>query len=78
MAHSVVRCIAAPTVAIGVTADMPNGFCEVKSSRCEAAVLPGSYSLRHRRQKGETVKHSHAPFAVRRSRRMTEPAVYLS
>jgi hypothetical protein len=42
---------------------MPNGFREVKSSRCEAAVLPGSYSLRHRRQKGEKVKCSHAPFA---------------
>jgi hypothetical protein len=35
---------------------MPNGFREVKSSRCEAAVLPGSYSLRHRRQKGEKAK----------------------
>jgi hypothetical protein len=37
---------------------MPNGFREVKSSRCEAAVLPGSYSLRHRRQKGEKVQLS--------------------
>jgi hypothetical protein len=35
MAHSVVRCIAALTVAIGVTADMPNGFSEVKSSKRE-------------------------------------------
>jgi hypothetical protein len=46
--------------AIGVTADMPNGFSEVKSSKREAAVLPGSYSLGHRGQKIEKVKHSHA------------------
>src|SRR5476649_1323644 len=46
------------TPSIGVTADMPNGFREVKCSRCEAAVLPGSYSLRHRRQKGEKVQLS--------------------
>jgi hypothetical protein len=38
--------------AIGVTADMPNGFSEVKSSKREAAVLPGSYSLGQRGQKG--------------------------
>src|ERR1039458_472894 len=37
---------------------MPNGFSEVKSSKREAAVLPGSYSLRHRGQKGEKVKRS--------------------
>jgi len=43
---------------------MPNGFSEVKSSKREAAVLPGSYSLGHRGQKGEKVKHSRAPFAV--------------
>jgi hypothetical protein len=43
---------------------MPNGFSEVKSSKREAAVLPGSYSLGHRGQKGEKVKFSHAPFAV--------------
>jgi hypothetical protein len=43
---------------------MPNGFREVKSSRCEAAVLPGSYSLRHRRQKGEKVQLPPRPFAV--------------
>jgi hypothetical protein len=48
------------SVAIGITADMPNGFSEVKSSKREAAVLPGSYSLGHRRQKGEKVKLSRA------------------
>jgi hypothetical protein len=37
---------------------MPNGFSEVKSSKREAAVLPGSYSLGHRGQKGEKVKLS--------------------
>jgi hypothetical protein len=39
---------------------MPNGFSEVKSSKREAAVLPGSYSLGHRRQKGNKVKISRA------------------